>query len=232
MRLFLFFSLLIFSFQGTAQEYFLFVGTYTNNGSKGIYVYKFNAATGEAKWVSNTDSAANPSYLSLSPGGKYVYAVYEEGGQKNGQVSAYAFDRATGRLRFLNQQPTGGDHPCYVSNTRDNKWVAVANYTGGNFSVFPVHADGSLKPAVQTIQHEGSGANKARQAKPHVHAAVFSPKDDYLFVPDLGIDKVKVYKFSPSVSEPLKPAEPAFAASEAGAVPGTWLFIQMANLST
>lgn len=219
MRFFLLAVFLCFFFTSFSQEYHLLVGTYTNNGSKGIYVYRFNAATGEATWVSNTDSAANPSYLSLSPDGKFVYAVYEEGGQTNGQVSAYAFDRTTGTLRLLNQQPSGGDHPCYVASTKNNKWVAVGNYTGGNVAIFPVNADGSLQPAAQTMQHEGSSVNKNRQEKPHVHAAVFSPKEDYLLVPDLGIDKVMAYQFNSKNKAPLKPAAVPFAASEAGSGP-------------
>ena len=102
---------LLLSISALSQEYYLLVGTYTNTGSKGIYVYKFNAATGEVKWVSNTENAPNPSFLAVAPNGKYVYAVYEEGGQKNGQVSAYSFDRKKGTLTLLNKQPSGGVHP-------------------------------------------------------------------------------------------------------------------------
>src|SRR5215216_1010744 len=144
MRWFLF-SLLLFSFQGFAQEHYLFIGTYTGSGSKGIYVYKFNMQTGKATWVSNTDSitASNPSYLATTPNGKYLYAVYEDGAQKNGQVAAYSFNINTGKLTLINKQPSGGDHPCYVAITNNNKWLAVANYTGGSVSIFAVNNDGS-----------------------------------------------------------------------------------------
>jgi 6-phosphogluconolactonase len=204
-----------------SQDKYLFIGTYTGKGSKGIYVYRFNASTGDASWVSNTDSAIapNPSFLSVSPNGKFLYAVYEEGGQKNGQVSAFSFNRSTGALLFLNKQPSGGDHPCFVASTRDNKWVLTGNYTGGSLGAFRTNRDGSLQPSAQVIQHKGSSVNTARQEKPHVHSTFFSPAEDHVLVPDLGTDKVMIYKFNPSAKEPLSPAPQAFAASEPGSGP-------------
>ena len=224
MRL-IFSILLLISFKGFAQDHYLFIGTYTGSGSKGIYVYKFNSQTGQATWVSNTDttSASNPSYLSISPNGKYVYAVHEDGNQKEGSVAAYSFNRSTGNLTLMNKQLSGGDHPCYVATSANNKWVAVANYTGGSASVFAVNPDGSLKPGPQTIQHEGKSVVPQRQDKPHVHSTVFSPKGDYLFVSDLGIDKIMIYKFNPSSSKPLQ-TNVTYAASAPGSGPRHFTF--------
>ena len=224
MRL-IFFVLFFLSLQGFAQDRYLFIGTYTGSGSKGIYVYKFNTQTGKATWVSNTDSstASNPSYLATTPDAKYLYSVYEDGAQKNGQVAAYSFNRNTGKLSPINKQPSGGDHPCYVALTSNNKWLAVANYTGGSVSVFAVNNDGSLKPHPQVVQHEGSSIVPQRQDKPHVHSTVFSPKHDYLFVSDLGMDKVMIYKFNPAASKPLQ-TNPSFAASAPGSGPRHFIF--------
>ena len=216
---FLFCLLLFTSVQSFSQDYFLFVGTYTGSGSKGIYVYQFNALTGETRWVSNTDSssASNPSYLAVSQNGKFVYAVHEDGDQKNGNIAAYSFNRTTGKLNLINKQLSGGDHPCYVSVSNNNKWVAVANYTGGSAAVFAVNTDGSLKAGPQVMQHKGNSVVPQRQDKPHVHSTVFSPKEDYLFASDLGTDKVVVYKFNAAAKKPL--AEVAFAASAPGSGP-------------
>lgn len=224
MRLSLVLSLLVFSFIGFAQERYLFVGTYTGSGSKGIYVYKFNTQTGKAAWVNNTDSntASNPSYLALSSNGKYVYSVYEDGNQKNGSVAAYSFNKATGKLRFINKQSSGGDHPCYVATTTNNKWVAVANYTGGSVSVFGVNADGSLKADPQVIQHEGSSVVKERQDKPHVHSTVFSPSENYLFVSDLGTDKIVVHRFNQNAAKPLQ--QSSFVSAAPGSGPRHFTF--------
>ena len=185
----------------TSKDFYLLAGTYTKTDSKGIYVYKFDSESGKPVLVSSTDSAVNPSYITLS--GKYLYAVNETGGENPGKVSAYTFDKKNGQLTLLNSQLSGGDDPCFVSVTKDGKWVAVGNYSGGSFSVFPINEDGSLKPSAQVIQHEGSGPNKGRQAKPHVHATVFSPDNNYLLVTDLGLDKIMVYKFDKMNQKPV-----------------------------
>ncbi len=216
MRPILLFIFSIAFFVCKAQNFNLFIGTYTGTGSKGIYVYRFNAANGKAYKVSNTDSANNPSYLAITADAKYVYAVNETHGNNPGSVSAFKFDKVTGRLDPINNQSTGGDDPCYVSVSKNNKWLAVANYSGGNVSVFPVGKDGSIKPYTQLIQDTGSSANKDRQEKPHVHAAVFSPDERYLLTPDLGTDKVMVYSFNPSSEQLLTAANPSFQKSVEG----------------
>jgi 6-phosphogluconolactonase len=203
-------AFLFLSFCCWAQDYYLLIGTYTQKGSKGIYVYRFNTTTGKAEWVSNTDSAANPSFIAIAPDKKHIYAVSETGGKNPSKVSSYAFDKSTGKLSLVNQQLAGGDGPCHVAVSKNNKWVTVANYGGGSLAVFPINNDGSLSPYSQAIQHEGSSVNKQRQDKPHVHETVFSPAQDYLFTPDLGTDKVVVYKFNSSASKPLSPAPTPF----------------------
>ncbi|MBV9986141.1 MAG: lactonase family protein [Chitinophagaceae bacterium] len=203
----------------SAQEYYLFVGTYTTGKSKGIYVYKFNSNNGELQWISNTDSSANPSFLATAPNGKYLYAVNETGRDQPGRVSAYSFDKKEGKLSLLNQQLSGGDDPCFVTTDQSGKWVIVGNYSGGNLSAFPVNKDGSLAPYSQLIQHKGSGANKQRQEKAHVHSTFFSPDYRHVLTPDLGMDKVMIYAFDPSQKRPLSPAATPYAASTPGSGP-------------
>ncbi len=215
---------LIFSIGGMAQSYNLFVGTYTGTGSKGIYVYKFNAQNGDIQAIGNTDSLANPSYLTIAPNGKFIYAVNETSAKDTGFISALAFDPGTGKLTFLNRQPSGGAHPCYVAIDKTGKWVIAGNYTGGSLAALPVNSDGSLLPPAQVVQHSGSSVNANRQEKPHVHATVFSPDYQFVFSPDLGTDKVMIYQFDPSAKMPLEPALPQFAASEPGSGPRHFTF--------
>ncbi len=219
MRLILLFTFLFVSFFCAAQNFYLFAGTYTGTGSKGIYVYNFNATTGKAKCVSNTDSVVNPSYLTVSHNGNYVYAVNETNGDHPGKVSAFSFNKKDGRLHFLNSQFTGGDDPCYVATDANDKWLAVANYTGGSVSIFSINKNGTLQPYSQLIQHTGSSINKNRQEKAHVHETVFSPDNNYLFTPDLGMDEVTIYKFNPSTKKPLTPSDPSYSAVTAGSGP-------------
>lgn len=202
-----------------AQEFYLFTGTYTNGDSKGIYVYRFNAATGDATPVSIAAGVDHPSYLALSPNGKYLYAVNQWRGEKPATVSAFRFDTATGQLQFLNKQPSGGDGPCYVSVNATNTWVMVANYTAGTLAAFHVKDDGSLEAFTQMIAHNGSSIDTARQSKPHVHSVVFSPDEHFLFVPDLGMDKVMTYAFDNTADVPLTQATPPYTAIKPGSGP-------------
>jgi 6-phosphogluconolactonase len=202
------------------MNYYLLIGTYTKGKSEGIYVYKMNTETGDVVAVSKA-TASNPSYLDVSPDEKFVYAVNESSDDK-GSVAVFSFDKNNGTLKYIDKQTSGGVHPCYVAVNKTGKWAAVANYTGGNFSTLPIMANGMLGVPT-TIQHTGSSVNKERQEKPHVHSTVFSPDDKYIFVPDLGIDKVMIYSFNPGSGKP-EPAAVPFAATMPGSGPRHFTF--------
>ena len=219
MRLLLALCMSLSALSVSAQDYYLFVGTYTTGKSKGIYVYKFNSRNGEVEWVSNTDSSANPSFLAIAPNGKTIYAVNEVSQSQTGAVASYTFDAANGKLNFLNLQPSGSEHPCHVSITKDGKWVAVANYTGGSLALLPVNADGSLQPLVQHIINKGKSVDPKRQDKPHVHSVFFSPDNKYLLSPDLGLDQIGIYRFDPKLKKPLAPMPVPYIKSEPGSGP-------------
>ncbi|HUB62791.1 MAG TPA: lactonase family protein [Puia sp.] len=211
MRYYLLTLLLLLSFSGFSQQYYLFVGTYTegspaSRGSKGIYVYRFDAATGDATPVS-TAMTDNPSYLAIALGGRFVYSVNETHGTEPGGVSAFSFDKASGKLTFIDKQASGGADPCYISVDARRKWALVANYSGGNLSALPIGADGSLHPLTELIQHTGVGPVKDRQEKAHVHSTILSPDQRYLVVADLGMDELSVLRFDhAAVKKPLTPA--------------------------
>ncbi|MBA2500535.1 MAG: lactonase family protein [Chitinophagaceae bacterium] len=205
------------------QSNYILIGTYTQTGSKGIYVYRFDEKTGKASWVSNTEGVQNPSYLAASTDGRYVYAVNETHGEKQPMVSAFSFNRNNGELKLINQRPSGGDDPCYVAISPDGLQVVAGNYSGGNVALFSVNSNGSLN-VEQMIQHEGKSINEQRQEKAHVHATVFSPDGNYLFVPDLGMDKIMSYAFNPDNGIVLKPAPVPFITTEPGSGPRHLVF--------
>ena len=204
-----------------SAEKTLLVGTYTDKGSEGIYVFRFNTKTGDFKHINNTKGIKNPSFLSVSPNKKYVYSVNEEGNL--GGVSAFSFNQKTGELKLLNSSSANGDHPCHVEVNPDGKYLVVGNYTGGNLSLFSLNKDGSLNPNPQTISHSGKSINAARQEKPHVHSVNWAPNNTNLFVPDLGIDKIMHYKLNKATGQ-LEVANPAFTAVEAGTGPRHFTF--------
>lgn len=199
----------------------LVIGTYTQPGkSEGLYVYEFNSATGDLVYKAMAAGVINPSYLAISNDQKFVYAVNETGRENPGGVSAFQFDPQSGNLKLLNKVKSMGDDPCYISIDKKGRHVFVGNYSGGNLSAFRVENEGRLSDAIQVIQHEGSGTNKARQEKAHVHSTVISPDGKYLFSADLGTDKVYAYKISHGNSANLLTAnQPPFIAVAAGSGP-------------
>jgi 6-phosphogluconolactonase len=116
-------------------------------------------------------------------------------GNFSGKVRAFSFDKK-GKLNFINEEPSVGDNPCYIITDKTGKWVIVANYTSGTLAVLPIKNDGSLGEAVSSFQHSGHGPNAQRQEGPHVHSTVLSPDNKFLFVQDLGIDKIIEYSFN------------------------------------
>jgi 6-phosphogluconolactonase len=191
--------------------YDLLVGTYTTGKSKGIYVYHFDASTGKVSYLNKISGINNPSYLTLSANKHFVYSVNEVGDDRAGSVSSFSFDPATGKMELLNAKPSNGAGPCYISTDKAGKYVFVANYAGGSLSVLPIAANGALGEPVQTIQDEGTGPDKERQEKPHVHTAMLSPDEKFLLYTDLGTDKLNIYKFNPaSAQKPLTAAQPAY----------------------
>ena len=213
----------MFSLTVIGQENYMIVGTYDSPKSEGVYVYKFNSNDGTAKEISHIKTP-NASFVAISPNEKFVYAVHEDAPQdgKGGEIVALAFNKENGSLSLINKQPSGGDHPCHVEVDKTGKWVFASNYTSGSLSVFPVNANGGLGPAT-TIQHYGAGKNEERQKGPHVHGAIISADNRWLFVTDLGIDKVMIYAFDAATGK-LTPASQPFVQSEAGSGPRLFTF--------
>jgi 6-phosphogluconolactonase len=211
--------------QPMQKKQFLFVGTYTSGESEGIYVYEFNPATGQFNHVSTAKGLSNPSFLTVAPDKKHLYAVSEFGKDRAGSVYAFSFNPAAGQLSLLNQQDGVGNGPCHISMDPAGKFAITGNYAGGSISVMPVRADGSVGPAAQTILHAGSSIVESRQKGPHVHSINFSPDGKQVFVPDLGTDKIMVYDFSEGHAiAPLRPASTPFVSVEPGGGPRHFTF--------
>lgn len=183
----------------------VYFGTYTNpnSGSKGVYVSRFNAVTGDLSKPELAAETLSPSFVALHPNGKFLYAVGEQGGtqKKTGALSAFRIGMPSGRLELVNQVDAGGAGPCYVSLDKTAKVAFTAQYGAGSVSSFQVGEDGALSNAVTVIQHQGSGTDPKRQAGPHAHSIQMAPGNKYAVVCDLGLDKVLLYRVDLSKGE-------------------------------
>ncbi len=170
----------------------LYVGTYTEGTrSEGIYLVRMDRRSGQLRRVGSVDAGANPSFLALHPNGRVLYAVNE---LEKGAVRAFAIASDTGALTRLNEQPSEGGAPCYVSVDRSGRVVLVANYTGGSVALLPIEANGALAPAASVVQHQGKGPNAERQEAPHAHCTIPDPSNRFALAADLGADRVFVYR--------------------------------------
>lgn len=209
-----------------ANKYLVYVATYAVRGSKGIYAYRYDAATGQLVDLGLAAETPSPAFLAISPNQKFLYAVNEIDeyqGQSSGIVSAFAVDTKTGKLTLLNQVASKGASPCHISLDQTGKFVLVANYTGGSLGVFPVGEDGRLGEASDFIQHRGHGPNVDRQDNAHPHWIGVSADNRFALNADLGMDKVFVYHFDAGKGK-LTPGDPPFVTMPPGAGPRHFAF--------
>jgi 6-phosphogluconolactonase len=227
-----------------AGDFYMYFGTYTGfkfvshsatigvgeSHSKGIYVSRFHAANGEFSEPELAAEIANPSFLTIRPDHRFLYAVSEDplslGPPRDhaSYVSAFAIDSATGKLRALNTIPTGGTSTCYLSMDKTGRFVLLANFGSGSISVVRVNDDGSLGQQTAFVQHLGHGSPDVPvQSGPHPHTIVVSPDNRYVIVSDLGVDKVFIYHFDENTGM-LSPLDPPFASVEPGGGPRRFLF--------
>jgi 6-phosphogluconolactonase len=247
LSLFLSWFLLMVVSVGTAsaqgKDYFVYYGTYTGfryvrhsktqgvgeSHSKGIYVSRFNAATGSLSEPQLAAEITNPSFLAATPDHRFLYAVTEDPLSLGPPldhvsfVSAFAVDQATGKLRLLNTLPTGGTSTCFISTDKTGKFVLMANFGSGSISVIKLKEDGSLGETTSFVQHLGHSVNPAIQTAPHPHSILVSPDNRYVVVSDLGTDKIQIYHFDDKTGQ-LTPPEPNFATVKPGGGPRHFTF--------
>lgn len=199
----------------------VYIGTYTGKASKGIYTTRLDPKTGALTPVTLAAETPSPSFLALNPKAPFLYAVNEVNkfqDKASGGVTAFAIDRATGKLTELNAQPSGGAGPCHVAVDATGSSVLVANYGGGSVSAYPIQRDGGLGAAASFIQHRGSSVDSRRQGEPHAHHVTMDRGNQFALVSDLGLDKIMVYRLDAKKGL-LTPNDPPAGIVEPGSGP-------------
>jgi 6-phosphogluconolactonase len=176
----------------------VFVGTYTEpQRSDGIYAYRMDSSSGRLTFETVLQGIVNPAFLAIHPRQGFLYAVSEVAGfagRAGGGVSALSIGSPSCELTLMNDRPSCGEHPCYVSVEQTGWFALAANYTSGSVAMFPIQTDGRLGPASDVIQHSGSSVHPERQAGPHAHCIVPDPTNRFAIAADLGLDKLLIYR--------------------------------------
>ena len=187
----------------------LFVGCYTQAGSHssatlplGISSFDFDDATGRLTHLSTVTDTDNPSFLAISSDCRTLYAVNELVDRNEGLISAYRIS-SSGKLSYLNMQPSRGRLPAHLCLDRTERYVLAVNYGAGpvtdlpnrSLVIYPRGTEGELLAPVAKVSHSGRGPNPLRQKRSHPHSVQTTPDNRFAVVADLGIDKLVVYKF-------------------------------------
>ncbi len=181
---------------------------------EGISRLSFDEASGELVRLGVTGGIDDTTWLVTNRAGDRLYATCEVTGTKESAVTAYRVDATSGDLTVINRFPTGGNEACHASITPDGRFLAVANYNGAtpadwpeqSITIFPLAPDGALLPAVSHVRHTGHGPNDDRQTTAHAHCIIPTPDSEFLYVADLGIDRLVAYRLGADGSLTATPA--------------------------
>ena len=216
---------LLFTLNVFSQNTYVFLGSYnTDKTAESIQVYQLDTLNGKLSKITSVKNVVNPSYLTVSPNGKFLYACTDTKTPNAGSVSSFEFNPENKSLTFLNKQSSGGENPVYLSVHKNGKWLVNGNYTEGSVSVHPLLENGKIDSLAQNFQYSDGSVHKERQKRSHVHSVVFSPQHDYLFMPDLGADKIRCYRFDENQQQPLIETNPPFTKTDLEAGPRHFTF--------
>jgi 6-phosphogluconolactonase len=188
----------------------VYIGTYTGPKSKGIYVSRLNPATGELSAPEVAAEMVNPSWVTVHPSGKFLYAAGEAGG---GAIAGFAIGQ-DGKLSLINKQDPNGSGACHLAIDQTGKTIVVSNYGSGSVSSLQIAADGKLSPSAWSDQHP----TLSEKQKPHAHHGGFHPANRFALSCDAGLDRIYVYRFDAAKGE-LTANDPPFATTTAEAHP-------------
>ncbi|MEM7031724.1 MAG: lactonase family protein [Chloroflexota bacterium] len=202
----------------------VYIGSYTaklpfvDGKSEGICLYHLDQQAGTLTYISQTTGLLNPTYQTLHPNGRYLYSVSEGLGDE-AVITAFEINAETGFLTYLNEQSAHGDFPCHLNVDQTGQHLIIANYGSGSVVVYPLAGNGHLGKRSQFIQHEGGTmVNPERQEGPHAHCIQFDANNNFVFVADLGLDKLMIYQLDRQQGQ-LQPAAQPWIEAAPGAGP-------------
>ena len=195
-----------------------YIGTDTRTSSKGLYLGRLEINTGRIVLVDNIASLNHPSFISIHPSGNYLYVVSEI----DNKVYSYMITPTSDDLVLVDKKPTNGSVPCYISTTANGQLLFIANYGSGNCITLQLKKGGVMEVS-DVVTHEGSSQDTDRQEAPHPHSIVPDPLSKFVYVADLGIDKIMIYEIDFKEGK-LHPAKNPYQTVRSGSGPRHLIF--------
>lgn len=207
----------LFAQQG--KKGIIYAGSSSTRGSKGIYVLEFDPQKGTLKELQTVTEGSSPGFLAFSPKKDFLYSIYGKGtlNDGNGAVMSFRIDPVSGILKKVNEQSVEGKGPAHISIDPKGRFAYTANYGDASVTVFPINSDGTLAKASDYVKYTGSSTNPQRQKEPHPHSSIPSSDGKFLYVSDLGTDKIMIHEVMSDGK--LKPAAVPFVQVAAGSGP-------------
>jgi 6-phosphogluconolactonase len=174
-----------------AAPRFAFVGS----SQHGIRVF---AVEGERWKPVGGLSSRHPSFLTLHPNQRFLYAIQEVDQYKNlrsGFVEAYAINENDGSLALLNRQALSlsAIAPRHGAVSPDGRALVIAVHGGGAYNVLPIGEDGSLGRVSGILKEAASGPHKEHQQSAHPQTVLFDRTGHRFLSSDLGSDRLSVF---------------------------------------
>lgn len=204
---------------GNQLKYIAYYGTSGMDEDDGIYTQTFTHSPLDLCASELESRQKKAGFLRLNRSETTLYSIALGTGE-NGLVRSFRVNKRTVGLEFINEQEAAGGGLCHINLDRSEKWLIGASYGDAVVTVFPIGDDGLIAERVfsMTLEGDGSKVNKERQESPHAHSVYMDPSNRFLFVCDLGMDRIYVYSFDIQTGT-LAPAATPFAETVLGAGP-------------
>lgn len=169
----------------------IFVGSYGNDLTRGMYVFHLDIDNGEFLKKKFYKTMANP--IALFKRERYIFVCYKNhtGRNTDGGLSQYA----SMDLQFGLAAKVADHGKTYMASyvDEDRNYAYAVDYYNGEVVTIPI-ANQKIVKVSQVIKHSGSSLDPKRQNEPHPHFITMTPDYQRMIVCDLGTDEIVLYR--------------------------------------
>ena len=181
-------------------NYRIYVGTYTEAESEGIYVADFSSTGPKLSELSLAAPLNQTTYQAIDADTDRLFStgILDGSGENNGVLKSFAIQDDGGLEEISDRPAEKSPILAYVHYRGIYQHVFTISYAGGGIHAYPVDATGIIGDESGYAKHVGgSGVVESRQLEAHPHSIYTHPREPYVYVPDLGQDSIVHYNFDP-----------------------------------